>query len=91
MPARLRADGRSLRLLDDAGLFPDDKLKEHEFLGWLYYHTRKLHGKLDLELLPNLASFLKDEPRTFLLRQFEFLIARSVLGDNENAIKHFKG
>jgi len=77
-------------ILDDAGLFPDDKLKEHEFFGWPYYHTRKLHGKLDLELLPNLAPFLKDEPRTFLLRQFEFLVERNVLGDNENAIKHFK-
>ncbi len=77
-------------ILDDEGLFPDDKLKEHEFFGWPYYHARKLHGKLDLDLLPNLAPFLADEPRTFLLRQFEFLIARKVLGDNDNAIKRLK-
>jgi hypothetical protein len=77
-------------ILDDETLFPDDKLKEHEFFGWPYYHARKLHGKLDLDLLPNLAPFLADEPRTFLLRQFEFLIAREVLGDNDNAIKRLK-
>lgn len=77
-------------ILDDTRLFPDEKLKEPEPFGWPYYHARKLHGKLDLDLLPNLAPFLKDEPRTFLLRQFEFLIKRGVLNDNENAIRRFK-
>lgn len=77
-------------ILDDADLFSDEKLKTHEFFGWPYYHARKLHGKLDHDLLSNLAPFFKDEPRTFLLRQFEFLIASGVLGDNENAIKRFK-
>lgn len=81
----------NLRLiLEDAELFPDELLQKDPSFGWPYYHARALHGKLDLELLPNLAPFLKDEPRAFLLRQFEFLIARSVLGDNENAIKRFK-
>lgn len=77
-------------ILDDALLFPDDLLKQPEPFGWPYYHARKLHGKLDLELLPNIGPFLKDEPRTFLLEQFEFLIARDVLNDNDNAIKRFK-
>lgn len=77
-------------ILDDADLFPDEKLKTHEFFGWPYYHARKLHGKLDHDLLPNLAPILKDEPRTFLLRLFEFLIARGILKDNENAIKRLK-
>jgi hypothetical protein len=82
---------QNLRLiLEDENIFPDDALKEPEPFGWPYYHARKLHGKLDLELLPNLIPFFKDEPRTFLLRQFEFLIARGVLGDNENAIKRLK-
>jgi hypothetical protein len=84
------AEEDSLRLIldDPEELFPDDKLKE-EF-GWPYYHARKLNGKLDLELLANVAPFLSEEPRTFLLRQFEFLIASDVLGDNENAIRRFK-
>jgi len=81
----------NLRLiLEDADLFPDGVLQKDPSFGWPYYHARKLHGKIDLDLLPNLASFLKDEPRTFLLRQFEFLTSREVLGDNENAIKRFK-
>ncbi len=77
-------------ILEDVELFPDALLQQDPSFGWPYYHTRKLHGKLDLDLLPNLAPFLKDEPRTFLLRQFEFLIARGVLNDNANAIKRFK-
>ena len=77
-------------ILDDANIFPDDKLKSHEFFGWPYYLARKLHGNLDLDLLPNLAPFLKDEPRTFYLRQFEFLIEYNVLGDKGKAIPRFK-
>jgi len=77
-------------ILDDTDLFPDEKLKTHEFFGWPYYHARKLYGKLDHDFVPNLVPFLEDEPRTFLLRQFEFLIARGVLKDNENAIKRLK-
>jgi hypothetical protein len=77
-------------ILDDTNIFPDDKLKEHEFFGWPYYHARKLHGNLDLGLLPNIAPFLNDEPRTFLLHQFEFLSLHGVLNDNENAIRRFK-
>jgi len=77
-------------ILEDAELFPDALLQTDPSFGWSYYHARTLHGKLDLELLPNLAPFLKEEPRTFLLRQFEFLVDRGVLGDNENAIRRLK-
>lgn len=77
-------------ILEDIDLFPDELLQKDPSFGWPYYHTRKLHGALDLDLLANLTPFLKDEPRAFLLRQFEFLTARGVLGDNENAIKRFK-
>lgn len=79
-------------ILDDEGLFPNDKLKEHEFFGWPYYHARKVFQKLadDFAFIPNLKPFIEAEPRTFLLHQFEFLIARGVLNDNENAIKRFK-
>lgn len=77
-------------ILEDESIFPDEMLKLPEPFGWPYYHARKLHGKLDLELLPNVGPFLKDESRTFLLEQFEFLIARDVLNDNDNAIKRFK-
>jgi hypothetical protein len=77
-------------ILEDTELFPDELLQKDPSFGWPYYHARKLHGKLDLDLLPAVAPFLKDEARTFLLRQFEFLTARDVLGDNDNAIKRFK-
>lgn len=79
-------------ILDDEAIFPDAKLKEHEFFGWPYYHARKVHQKLtdDFVFIPNLKPLIEAEPRTFLLRQFEFLIARSVLNDNDNAIKRFK-
>ena len=77
-------------ILDDANICPDDKLKSHEFFGWPYYLARKLHGNLDLHLLPNLAPFLQNEPRTFYLRQFEFLIISNVLGNDEDAIRLIK-
>lgn len=77
-------------ILEDLDLFPDELLQKDPSFGWPYYHARELHGTLDLDLLPNLTPFLKDEPRTFLLRQFEFLTACGVLGDNEHALKRFK-
>src|ERR1700674_505225 len=77
-------------ILEDAELFPDALLQKDPSFGWPYYHARKLHGKLDLDLLPHIKSFIEEEPRSFLVRQFEFLTTRSVLGDNENAIKRFK-
>ena len=79
-------------ILDDEALFPDEKLKEHEFFGWPYYHARKVRQKIDddFAFIPNLKPFIEVEPRTFLLQQFQFLIDRGVLNDNENAIKRFK-
>jgi hypothetical protein len=77
-------------ILESVDLFPDELLQKDPSFGWPYYHARKLHGKLDLDLLPNIEPFLRDEPRTFLLRQFEFLIACGVLNDNEYAIKRLK-
>lgn len=79
-------------ILDDESLFPDGKLKEHEFFGWPYYHARKVYKKLadEFAYLANLKPFIEDEPRTFLLHQFEFLIREGVLNDNENAIRRFK-
>jgi hypothetical protein len=75
-------------ILEDADLFPDALLqKPADGFGWPYYLTRKLYGKLDFQLLPNLASFFEAEPRARLLRLFEFLIDRKALGENENAIK----
>jgi hypothetical protein len=77
-------------ILEDADLFPDELLQVDPTFGWPYYHTRKLYGKLDLDLVPNLAPFLGGEPRTFLLNQFTFLIDRGALSDNQNAIKRLK-
>lgn len=77
-------------ILDDSDLFTDEALKVQESFGWHYYHARKLFGKLDFDLLPNIKPFIEVEPRTFLVKQFEFLNAHGVLGDNENAIKRFK-
>ena len=71
---------QNLRLiLDDPTLFPDGKLKEHESFGWPYHHARKLYGKLDFDFLPNIKPFIKTEPRTFLVQQFEFLLPRESL------------
>jgi hypothetical protein len=78
-------------ILDDAALFPDAKLKEHESFGWPYYHARKLHAALDFDVFGNLKPFIEKGPRSFLVRQFSFLIDRGVLGDNENAITRYKG
>lgn len=79
-------------ILEDVGIFPDEKLKEPEPFGWPYYHARKVFQKLadDVAYISNIWPLIEAEPRTFLLRQFEFLIGRSVLNDNENAIKRFE-
>jgi hypothetical protein len=77
-------------ILDDATLFPDAKLKEHESFGWPYYHARKLHTALDFDVFGNLKPFIEEEPRSFLVGQFTFLIQSDVLGDNENAVSRFK-
>lgn len=75
-------------ILEDAELFPDELLqKTEEGFGWPYYLTRKLHGRLDFDLLPNLAVFFQTELRARLLLLFEFLIARKALGENEHAIR----
>jgi hypothetical protein len=82
----------NLRLIiEDEGLFPDDMLKKTaEGFGWPYYLTRKLHNRLDFELIPHLQPIFKDEPRTRILRVLDFLIDRDTLGANENSIKRLK-
>lgn len=78
-------------ILDDpTNLFPDDKLKSTESFGWPYYHARKLRTGLDFDVFNNLRPFIEKKTRTFLVDQFSFLIARDVLGDNENAVPRFK-
>lgn len=77
-------------ILEDEELFPDETLQKDPSFGWPYYHARKLHGKLDFDLLPNIKPFIETESRTFLVQQFQFLISKGVLGDNENALKRFK-
>jgi hypothetical protein len=77
-------------ILDDTDLFLDETLQTQESFGWPYYHARKLFGHLDFDLLPNIRPFIEAEPRTFLVRQFEFLGAQGVLGENQNAIRRFK-
>jgi len=77
-------------ILDEEGLFPDEKLKTDTSFGWPYYLARKLHSRLDFDLLPNLKPFIEKEPRTFLIRQFTFLGKKKVLKNNENAIKRYK-
>lgn len=82
---------QNLRLiLDDEGLFSSDKLKEADPFGWPFYLARMLHGKLDFDILHNIKPFIEAEPRTFFLRQFEFLIGKGILSENENAIRRFK-
>lgn len=81
----------NLRLiLEDEGLFPDELLQSDPSFGWPYYHARKLHGNLDLDLLSNIKPFIEAEPRTFLLHQFQFLTEQNVLGDNKSAVRRFK-
>ncbi len=82
----------NLRLIiEDEELFPDETLKDTaDGFGWPYYLTRKLHGRLDFDLLPHLKPLFKPEPRTRLLKLFDFLIQRKALGENENAIRRLK-
>jgi hypothetical protein len=82
----------NLRLiLDDEDLFPDELLKTSPSFGWPYYLSRRLKNHLDFDLLTNLAPFIEQQPRTFLVQQLKYLIDKGVLGDNENAIRRFKG
>ena len=79
-------------ILEDSDLFPDALLKKTaEGFGWPYYLTRRLHGRIDFDLLPNLSAFFKKEPRARLLSLLEFLIDRKALGENENAIRRLTG
>jgi hypothetical protein len=82
---------QNLRLiLDDSGLFPDDKLKTNPSFGWPYYLARKLNNGLDFSLVPNLKPFIEKEHRTFFVRQFKFLIKKKVLKEDESAVDGFK-
>ncbi len=75
-------------ILEDTGLFPNDILKKPtDGFGWPYYLTRKLHGRLDFDLLPNLEKLFSEKPLTHLLSLLEFLIDRKALRNNENATK----
>jgi hypothetical protein len=82
----------NLRLIiEDEELFSDETLKKSaEGFGWPYYLTRKLHGRLDFELIPRLKPLFESEPRTRFLKLFDFLIQREALGENENAIRRLK-
>ncbi len=82
----------NLRLIiEDEDLFPDETLKQAaDGFGWPYYLTRKLHGRLDFDLIPNLKPLFEPEPRTRLLKLFDFLIERETLGENENAVRRLK-
>lgn len=77
-------------ILEDEDLFPNETLQTDPSFGWHYYHARKLDGRLDFELLPNIKAFIETEPRTFLVRQFQLLTEKGVLGGNENAARRFK-
>jgi hypothetical protein len=82
----------NLRLIiEDEALFPDETLqKSEEGFGWPYYLTRTLHNRLDFELIPHLEPLFRSEPRTRLLKLFDFLIDRKTLGKNDNAIRRLK-
>lgn len=78
-------------IIEDEELFPDDDLKSDPSFGWQYYLARQLFGKLDFDLLPNVKPLARAEPLSFLVGQLDFLIKeKSVLGENENAIKRYK-
>jgi len=81
----------NLRLiLDDAELFPDEKLKSDPSFGWPHYLARQLYNKLDFDVLKNLKPFIETEPRSFLVDQFKFLIERKALPINVSAVGKFK-
>lgn len=77
-------------ILDDPGLFPDDRLKADASFGWPYYLARKLNSGLDFHLVPNLGPFIEKEHRTFFVRQFSFLIGKKVIKEKEEAVEIFK-
>jgi hypothetical protein len=77
-------------ILNDQGLFSDEKLKSDPSFGWSYYLARQLNNKLDFDLLPNLKPLVEKEPYSFLVDQLNFLLEKKVLGDNENAIRRLK-
>lgn len=82
----------NLRLIiEDEELFPNEILKKTaEGFGWPYYLTRKLHNRLDFELIPHLKPIFDGEPRTCLLKLFEFLIDKKALGEVESSIQRLK-
>ena len=72
---------QSLKLiLDDAELFPDDKLKNDASFGWSYYLARKLNKDItDLSLLPHIKSTFEKSKRTFSLNLFDYLLKNEVI------------
>lgn len=76
-------------IIDDEAIFSDDDLKGTSF-GWPYYLTRKLHGQIALDTLPELERFFGDAPRTFLLEQFQFLIGEDLLPQDDGAVDELK-
>jgi len=81
----------SLRLiLENIELFPDDKLKRDPSFGWPYYLARKLLGKIDYDMVPNVKKTLENQERSFLVMKLGWLIKEKILGENENAIQRFK-
>jgi len=82
----------NLRLIiEDEELFSDETLKKsEEGFGWPYYLVRKLHNRLDFELIPHLEPLFINEGRTRLLKLFDFLITQNTLGENDNAIRRLK-
>lgn len=83
---------QNLRLIldDEKNLFPDEELKDNASFGWPYYLARKLYGKIDYDMIPNIHSALDKEERTFLVEELSWLIEAEILGENENAVKRFK-
>lgn len=77
-------------ILDEPGLFPDEKLKTDPFFGLPYYLARQLYNHLDFDLLKNLKQFIEKTPRTFLVEDLTFLLQKKALQENENSIKQFK-
>lgn len=83
---------QNLRLIldDEDSLFSDDDLKNKPSFGWPYYLARKLREQLDPDYLPHLSRFIENEPRTFLVEQFRFLLEEGCLKPNESARREFK-
>lgn len=79
---------QSLKLiLDDAELFPDDKLKKDASFGWSYYLARKLNKDIaDLSFLPHIKSTFEKSKRTFSLNLFDYLLKNEVVEKDEKSI-----